>query len=599
MKTNKYLAMMLLSSSLAFLPGCDSMLDLEPETEATDAVAFYKAEDFKMAVNNCYMWMPKASGTDVIRGIMFYDENADYAWYNTSNPTPVSESSYTTASTDKLYDEYYKRVRHINQIFANQSKMEASAIAQYIAEAHFFRGFASFLFFADFGPGTICRELVDVQNPELFAARATREDFANFIIEDLEAAVNSGALPKQSELGSTDNGRITLGAAQAMLARFCLFEGTWHKFHESNGTNDARATELLTKAKKYADLVMADNSYKLFRNEEMGDLSYKYMFTLESSTQCNIYGILKDANTEYILRNRFDESLKVLNENAAHAVPSVIISRKMVETYLTKEGKIRTPQEWKTAYTGITREDTHKFFEGMDPRLAMNVGIPYDLAWGYANGRTTWTDEDDTKLKPVEAMDVSFVNRKWCPDRQMSDSKDWGIDIPIIRLAEVYLIFAEATYELNGTLTQDEINRSLNKLRERVGMADFTVPEGSDMRTEIRRERAVELYMEGFRYDDLRRWKRAEIEMSASLEGVPYFEGSAFTQTWTIYSPYAGKDLVFKIPAEGFNQTADGYLIKQESSKRQFTSKYYLKPLPLEQLKLNDKLVQNDGWETK
>ena len=96
----------------------------------------------------------------------------------------------------------------------------------------------------------------------------------------------------------------------------------------------------------------------------------------------------------------------------------------------------------------------------------------------------------------------------------------------IIRFAEVLLIYAEATYELEGEISDNDLNNSINRIRKRVGMPDltneFVTKYGLDMREEIRRERTIELCFEANRYDDLRRWKTAEVEMPLPLKGVKF-----------------------------------------------------------------------------
>src|SRR5690606_32113316 len=100
-----------------------------------------------------------------------------------------------------------------------------------------------------------------------------------------------------------------------------------------------------------------------------------------------------------------------------------------------------------------------------------------------------------------------------------TESANW----PIIRLADVYLMYAEALVELNGSITDAQLNASVNKLRDRAGVAYLTnalaTANGLDMKEEIRRERAVELYREGKRFDDLKRWGILEASLNPSRLG--------------------------------------------------------------------------------
>ena len=589
MKTYRKFNLFILFVASYLLISCDSMLDLKPETEMTEPAFFTKAEDFELTVNYCYTWLDKMITDNGLNGIVQRDYDADIAFYQGSNMTDISMSAYTTSTTDDNYKNYYDRVRHINQIFKNQDRVDLSEIKTYIAEAHFFRAYYSWLFYRDFGPGTINKTVVDKDSPELYSPRDSRDDFADFIIADLEAAINTYTLPKESELPADQIGRITLGAANALLARFCLFEGTWQKYHFNNSI---RANMLLEKAVRYAEAVMNDNSYELFYNFDMGCESYRYLFTLESATQCNEYNVLKDQNKEYIFRNRFHENVKRHGHNSVHVVQGVVASRKMIEMHLDKNGQITKP-DYVTSYNSFTNN--------MDPRLGMNFRAPFDLYWSYEDGRTIWTIADEMKLKPLEVTDVGFPNQKFCAERTMGRD-NWGIDVPIIRLAEVYLIYAEALYELKGSISDEELNQSINKLRDRVGMIHLTntnIPLGSDMLTEIRRERSIELYLEGFRYDDLRRWKTAETEMSMSIEGLPMSNGAAYASPRTFWYPAKGENVTYQMSLGGYSIGSSGYVMRQDAAYRKFSEKFYLKPIPTKQIEINPQLKQNEGWDDK
>jgi hypothetical protein len=159
------------------------------------------------------------------------------------------------------------------------------------------------------------------------------------------------------------------------------------------------------------------------------------------------------------------------------------------------------------------------------------------------------------------------------------------VDYAIIRYAEVLLNFAEATFELNGSISDADLDRSINLLRARGGVAPLTNSLVSNytlsMREEIRRERRVELAMEGFRYWDLLRWKQAENELPQMILGAKYFEDEA---------------LVID-PNWNPMRTQDGFIITEPATNRNFNpDRDYLWPLPLTELSMNPNLVQNPNW---
>lgn len=592
----KYI-LLALSCSLPFLfSSCNDLLDLDPETDPSDATMWNSVTAFEKEANNYYTYLPKMqnlkTGSDTYcYGFMDREDMGDLV-FNINNFNSISNSHYGVPSTDKVYEEYWKRLRSVNYLFKNAAGYSKPAdIAKYVAEAHFFRAYLSYIVFVDYGPLPIIKDVLDTSSPNLYAARATRDEFANFIIEDLETAINSGVLPKQSEVASSsDNGRITIGAAQALLARMCLFEGTWQKYHNNN---TARASELLTKAADNADKVMEDNSsYELFYNSTLKEKSYRYMFILESVTKTNPAGVLKAANKEYILRNRFHEQTRQSAQNNTHRGNGMLLSRKMVEMFLDKDGKNTLP-DYKTSL--------NSFLKDRDPRLSSTVIGLGDLYWNYASGSTFNRDHADSLSMQLRVWNgEGFYANKFAGERKADANSD-GFDVPIIRLAEIYLIYAEAKCELgNGTISQADLDKSINKLRERVSMPYLTsasVPSGSTMLKEIRRERTVELFLEGFRFDDLRRWATAKSELSQNVEGIWMGTGSAFAKPWVLNYTSLGKKYEYSPDAALKIETnTEGYTIHEKASNRTFEDKNYLFPLPDKQIELNVKLEQNPGW---
>jgi hypothetical protein len=169
---------------------------------------------------------------------------------------------------------------------------------------------------------------------------------------------------------------------------------------------------------------------------------------------------------------------------------------------------------------------------------------------------------------------------------------DWNnlgkatVDKALIRYAEVLLTYAEAKFELNGSISDADLDLTINKLRDRVNMPvhltnSFVQTHGLDMRTEIRRERTVELALEGFRYDDIIRWKTAENLLPKDILGARY---SADEWTGT--------------QASSLNLTPDSILIVEPASKRVFdASKDYLYPVPLNEISLSgNQVTQNPNW---
>jgi hypothetical protein len=162
-------------------------------------------------------------------------------------------------------------------------------------------------------------------------------------------------------------------------------------------------------------------------------------------------------------------------------------------------------------------------------------------------------------------------------------------DFKEFRYGEVLLILAEALYEQNGQISDVDLDRTINVLRNRVNMPAltnaFVTANGLNMLDEIRRERTVELAFEGFRRDDLRRWKMAENVLPQALRGVK-FVGTEYQQK------YPDLNIGTDIQVDGA-----GFIVAEPAGSRQFLPKHYLDPLPLQQIQLSKgTLTQNEGW---
>jgi len=175
---------------------------------------------------------------------------------------------------------------------------------------------------------------------------------------------------------------------------------------------------------------------------------------------------------------------------------------------------------------------------------------------------------------------------------------------PIIRLAEVYLMYAEAVYELTGSITDAQLDASINKLRDRAGIAHLSNALASanslDMKEEIRRERAVELYREGRRFDDLKRWGILEAALNPSRLGRVVGDASYTTDfkdaSGTPTSSYKPGSYVW---GEEAVQTPAGTLkcvVVDSYQNHTVAKKHYLYPIPTSQIVLNSKLLQNPGY---
>ncbi len=555
-----------------------SCLDLEPKTQLADTNYWQTPDHFKLFATQFYGWSadfrqlddsPHSDIRSDLRTAITFD-----VYSNGTNSIP---------SSDKTYTDNYNRIRQTNMLLQQAESYAApSDIATFVGEAHFFRAYCYFDLLQVYGDVIITRTPLDIDSPEMQMSRNSRSEVVDFIIEDLEEAVR--LLPAANEISSNDEGRLSSQAASAFLSRVALYEGTWQKFR-NGGQNNERSKALLDIAATSAHDVMESDFFELFAPEELGTEAYKYLFILEND-KSNPAGITKSANKEYIFTRRHDPTLASIGFNITQGRlgNAVYVTRKMANMYLQNNGLPVDPQTWD--YSKVDSE-----FKNRDNRMSNTLMIPGHTYWGTGGGRIDWTGSAEeianaSHKNYMPSTGTGYFPHKWCCERDGVPTGMEAYDYPIIRYAEVLLNYAEAVFERDDKISDEDLAISLNLTRKRVNpnMPDltnaFVSANNLDMRTEIRRERTVEFYDENFRIDDLKRWKTAEEEMPMNLTGVKW-RGTDYETKWS--------------DASSKTMDADGCIIYEQG--RVWEEKHYLYPLPIDQLKLNSNLKQNPGWE--
>ena len=566
---------------LASQSGCNKITDLKPINEISDADYWKTPDQFKLAANEFYTYL--RTFTDVINDNPHADVRSDLITGTTKNA--FSNGNNTLSITDGNWNAGYTRLRAINYLLDKAASYPAAAdIASYVAEAKFFRAYVYFDLLQQFGEVPLIDKPLTVNSEELQAARNKRDEVVDFIIKDLEDAI--AALPLESAIATASKGRISKGAAQAFLARVSLYEGTWQKFRNGDAN---RYNGLLDKAITNSNAVIGSAQYQLFAPAQLGDSAQKYLFILEDQ-KSNPASINKSANKEYILANKYDFNLRQIRFNVTHTVVNNILwaTRKFANLYLCQDG---LPVEISPLFQkyGTARSE----YGNRDNRMKYTMMIDGNYYWDNENpgARTTWqgdaADIASSRGKHNAAANSGYANQKWGTERRLNDQEE-GYDYPVIRYAEVLLTYAEAKFERDGMISDADLDKSLNLVRNRVnkGMPKLSnalvTGNGLDMRTEIRRERTIELYLEGFRVDDLKRWKTAETEMPMPLLGIKW-KGTEFETRWKVSG------------AAPYPLDADGNLILE--SGRKWSEKNYLYPVPTQQIQLNANLAPNNtGW---
>lgn len=555
-----------------------SCLDMEPKTQLADTNYWQTPDHFKLFATQFYGWTVDFKQLD---DSPHSDVRSDLRTGITLDV--YSNGTNSIPSSDKTYTNNYNRIRQVNTLLQQAEGYAAPAdIETSVGEAHFFRAYCYFDLLQVYGDVIITRTPLDIDSPEMQMARNSRDEVVDFILEDLEEAIR--LLPEANEISSKDEGRLSSQAASAFLSRVALYEGTWQKFR-NGGQNNDRSSALLDIAATSAHDVIESGFFELFAPEELGTEAYKYLFILEND-KSNPAGITKSGNKEYIFTRRHDPTLASIGFNITQGRlgNAVYVTRKMANMYLQSNGLPINPQTWD--YSKVDSE-----FKDRDNRMSNTLMIPGHTYWGTGGGRIDWTGSAEEIANAshknfMPSTGTGYFPHKWCCERDGVPTGMEAYDYPIIRYAEVLLNYAEAVFERDDKISDEDLAISLNLTRKRVNpnMPDltnaFVSANNLDMRTEIRRERTVEFYDENFRIDDLKRWKTAEEEMPMNLTGVKW-RGTEYETKWS--------------DASSKTMDAEGCIIYEHG--RVWEEKHYLYPLPIDQLKLNPNLKQNPGWE--
>ncbi len=554
------------AAALAFLS--TSCLDLEPQDQMADPNLWETAKDFQSFANQFYDWTPKmqaiAKDNDKNSDFMV-DKGAMNTISNGSNTVPNSDGNYTGA---------YSHIRRCNILIGKAAGFKNQKdIAKPLGEAYFFRAYSYFTLLRLYGDAIIVTGVLDTDSPELYASRNHRDEVADLILSDLDKAIE--LLP---EVSTVEAGYVGRETAQAFKARVALFEGTWMKFR---GFTD-RASGLLDQAAKAAKAVIDSKQFEIFKSEALGTQSYKYLFILED-VKGNPAGLTKSSNKEYIWSRRYNDDVTVgFNITTECLANAQLVSHKVADLYLCSDGLPINVSPLFKGYDTMASE-----WQNRDNRMANALMRPGDDFWkgDDPNGGRDFSDGDAARKylsNFAPGSGTGYFGQKWACERMVKTGME-TYDLPLIRYAEVLLTYAEAVYERDEAISDNDLNISLNLVRKRVNpnmpnLSNKLVNEnGLSMREEIRRERSVEFYGEGFRLDDLRRWKTAQDEMPQDFVGV-HVTGTEYERR--------------KFPASRVD--SKGRVIWE--SGRKWEEKNYLFPLPAEQLQLNKNLRQNPGW---
>ena len=579
----KYLAL----AGLLGFTACDDVIDLKPLDSFTDESYWTSVDDLRGYANRFYTNLTGPSSSGDQQSDNRVASNYDAWLYNEYVVEQAGDWSWTNIRNLNFFMNRYKRV----------VGTDADINAQ-VAVIRFFRALDYFGKIKSYGDVPWYeKDLTDGDTEELFKARDTRDFVLGKVIEDLEFAIQW--LPEKNAAAEC---ALHKDAARTQLSRVCLYYGTFKKYHNVGGTPSSQ--ELLQKAASNALAVMNTGRYAIVQGDDKGcgqqafegyPLYYQNQFVQEDLS----------SNKEAIMYRKYVDGTLMHGTGRNQGVG---YSKDFAESFLCKDGKPIGVSELYQGDETIDDEMTNR-----DPRMYNiidNVHRPYTVQ---ADGtiETTFSKFDKNYSAPNVSASGSvtgYANVKY----SSADPTQWvanatTYDWFIYRYAEVLLNYAEAKYEL-GEMTQDVLDKTINLLRDRVEMphlkmeVGFTDPNWPDygyevapLLQEIRRERRIELVAEGFRYDDIIRWKGVKVyENPKTVLGMRvtdkvkslYDEGTFGGETGRALVEYQGKTYIRPYTKD----------LNDAGRKWSENDKRFLNPISKNVILINPNITQNPGW---
>ncbi|MBV7533566.1 RagB/SusD family nutrient uptake outer membrane protein [Chitinophaga sp. sic0106] len=588
MRFPKILTATILLSSVLF--ACKkSFLERSPETVISDAQYWKTSNDLKLYANSFYNNFPAYTGFGTI-GI--YGEDADqgsdnmvYISYNTR----MNGESVVPATSDNWSIASWGNLRNINYLLANYSKVNEpwSNVKTYVGEARFFRAYWYFNMLRNYGDLPWVSQVLDPASEEVYNKRLPRNVIADSIIADLDSAI--ALLPAK---GTAQANRVYKEFAQALQARIALYEGTWEKYQAGTpfGVTGSTPDKYLQKALDASAAVMSSGVFTL---DNVGK-NYGYWSLFN---QVDYAG-----SKEVIFWRQYNVTTgpshnwhRYTNTGAGRG-----LTKSLVDDYLCADGQ---PISVSTLYKGD--DSLQLVVTGRDPRLAQTMYVNdgnHIVTSNQPNGAANLlfqipTFDASSENRPATGYQVYKGHNTDYAQQYAAELGTTGLIL--MRYAEVLLINAEAKAEL-GVLTQGDVDLTINKLRDRVGMPKLNIgaiitdpkwifPQLSAVMNEIRRERRIELACEGFRRDDIYRWGAAQRLL------VGWKPKGAKLKQW--------QGRVSTSLLSGYPVDADGYIepfqkVGSLSNGYKFNvNRDYLLPVPLGELQVpGNTMTQNPGW---
>lgn len=553
----------------------EDFLHRPPLDKVTDVHFFRNPNDLKVYVNQYY--------NNSIFPI-YKDHGNDFNSDNqvSSNPDLRLQGTRTIATSGSID---FGNVRSINHFFDHYKVVEENhefeEYKQYVGEAHFFKALIYFDLLKAYGDIQWLSTELGTSSPELYMPRDPRSMVADNII----AALDTAAMYLMSEKTS-GSARVNKWMALLVQSRVALYEGTWERYHAGTpfGVDDPQPDKYFNKAVEAASQIIESAVYDIYSTgNPLKD--YKDLFALRSY----------ESNSEVMFWKKYDNELSrgdaaftnVRNYRMV-SPQGTSITKQLADSYLCIDGESISNSPFFMGYENLEKEKQNR-----DPRFYQTIATPSDIRLIAKNGKITYWDEVYNNLNSAvrnNSPSGYIIQKGYNPNEEYHVAQYEETPSILYRYAEVLLNYAEAKAEL-GQLSQSDIDISIKKLRDRVGMpslilstikhdANWDFPDLSPIINEIRRERRVELAAEGFRWDDIARWAAAD-------ELIIGKRPKGFKASQISLNPFPVDENGFLDPYKNAMPNGYGFLPGRD----------YLNSIPQSEIVLNPSLDQNPGWK--
>lgn len=539
MKTLFYISLV----ALLTLSACEDILDKEPLTAPSSENVLSTAREVQLALYSAYDHVDNAwtfCCDAEYSGTLNLDAFTDIAWNRSDGGIQnVTEGNMSNDIfvLQRYWDNYYRGIAKVNFILDNLDRAAATTdeatLRQFEGEAKFLRAFYYYMLTALYGD--VVLQVTSPTADQTGFSLSSQEAVLAQVNQDLDEAIT---LLSEKEVTKNEANEYT---ARALKARVALYQQDY-------------AT-----AATQAQAVIDNGGYSLYPD-------YRTLFTHAGEN-----------NDEVIFSAGFLTNVRDLGLVQLHGPRKsggdgwsiVIPTRDLVDSYETANG---LPVDEDPAF------DPMNPYENRDPRLNASIFTNGDVDPAFDPGFTFYVHPDSTDYADVTSAAASysgFVWKKYVDATGLADRRNVGLDIIQIRLAEMYLIVAEANIE-NPSGDLAAARNALNTVRARAyGVApsttdaypETTTTDRDELRLILRRERKVELAGEGMRLVDIRRWEIADDVLPGKIYGR-----ALSTEAWlnnfqvpmiddatghVVYADESGFEQVMGAGSRSFNPATD------------------------------------------